>query len=155
VGLGVAAVATQRPQERQLALLGPAGHRLGRHRQQLGHLSGQQIAGRLDTGVALALRCHRIPFPQPEPGQAGQGPEPDRLDRPVRACGGAGAWITLSVGRSNPTIIKTSPSVKGAQTRSCSVSVLMEETAEPVASMHSALLLLANDRQVAGLIWRL
>jgi hypothetical protein len=31
----------------------------------------------------------------------------------------------------------------------------MEETAEQVASMHSALLLLANDRQPAGLIWRL
>ena len=45
--------------------------------------------------------------------------------------------------------------LKGAQTRSCSVSVLMEETAEQVASMHSALLLLANDRQAAGLIWRL
>jgi hypothetical protein len=45
--------------------------------------------------------------------------------------------------------------LKGAQTRSCSVSVLMEETAEQVASMHSALLLLANDRQPAGLIWRL
>jgi hypothetical protein len=47
------------------------------------------------------------------------------------------------------------PSLKGAQTRSCSVSVLMEETAEQVASMYSALLLLANDRQAAGLIWRL
>jgi hypothetical protein len=45
--------------------------------------------------------------------------------------------------------------VKGTQTRSCSVPVLMEETAEQVASMHSALLLLANDRQAAGLIWRL
>jgi hypothetical protein len=44
---------------------------------------------------------------------------------------------------------------EGAQTHSCSVSVLMEETAEQVASMHSALLLLANDRQPAGLIWRL
>jgi hypothetical protein len=31
----------------------------------------------------------------------------------------------------------------------------MEETAEQVASMHSALLLLANDRQPVGLIWRL
>jgi hypothetical protein len=31
----------------------------------------------------------------------------------------------------------------------------MEETAEQVASMHSALLLVANDRQPAGLIWRL
>lgn len=45
--------------------------------------------------------------------------------------------------------------VKGAQARSCSVSVLMEETGEQVASMHPALLLLANDRQPAGLIWRL
>ena len=47
------------------------------------------------------------------------------------------------------------PSLKGAQTRSASVSALMEETAEQVASMYSALLLLANDRQAAGLIWRL
>jgi hypothetical protein len=31
----------------------------------------------------------------------------------------------------------------------------MEEPAEQVASMHSALLLFANDRQAAGLIWRL
>jgi len=45
--------------------------------------------------------------------------------------------------------------LKGAQTRSCSVSVLMEDTAEQVASMHSALVLLANDRRPAGLIWRL
>jgi hypothetical protein len=30
----------------------------------------------------------------------------------------------------------------------------MEETAEQVASMHSALLLLANDRQAAGWVWR-
>jgi hypothetical protein len=29
----------------------------------------------------------------------------------------------------------------------------MEETAEEVASMHCVLLLLANDRQPAGLIW--
>jgi hypothetical protein len=39
--------------------------------------------------------------------------------------------------------------------RSCSSVVLMEESAEQVASIHSALLLLANDRQPAGLIWRL
>jgi hypothetical protein len=45
--------------------------------------------------------------------------------------------------------------VKGAQMRSCSSVVLMEESAEQVASIHSALLLLANDRQPAGLIWRL
>jgi dihydrofolate reductase len=46
-------------------------------------------------------------------------------------------------------------SLKGAETCSCSVSVLMEETAEQVASMHSVLVLFANDRQAAGLIWRL
>jgi hypothetical protein len=57
---------------------------------------------------------------------------------------------------SAPTVAAAAQAdLKGAQTRSCSVSVLMEETAEQVASMHSALLLLANDRQPAGLIWRL
>jgi hypothetical protein len=99
LSLGVATVPTQGAHERQLAFLGPAGHRLGRHRQQLGDLRGQKVAGCL---AALTLCSHRVSFPQPEPGQPGQGPEPDWLDHPVGICGGAGAWITLPVQHESP-----------------------------------------------------
>jgi hypothetical protein len=45
--------------------------------------------------------------------------------------------------------------VKGAQTRSCSLSVLVQQTAEQVAPTHSALLILGVNGQPGGLIWRL
>jgi hypothetical protein len=46
-------VATQRLQKRELAFLGPAGHGLGRHVQDVGHLRGPQV-GR-GSGAALPL----------------------------------------------------------------------------------------------------
>ena len=45
--------------------------------------------------------------------------------------------------------------VKGAQTRSCCLSVLMVEAGEQVASTHAALLVLGVNGQPGGLIWRL
>jgi len=39
-------------------------------------------------------------------------------------------------------------SLKGAQTRSCSLSVLMEEAAEQIASVYNALVILAKDGQL-------
>ncbi len=45
--------------------------------------------------------------------------------------------------------------VKGAQRRSCSLSVLVKETAEQVASVHSALVILAQDGQLGRRMWRL
>jgi hypothetical protein len=44
--------------------------------------------------------------------------------------------------------------VKGAQTRSCGSPVLVQQTAEQVVSMHPALLLIADDRQSGGRVWR-
>jgi len=45
--------------------------------------------------------------------------------------------------------------VKGAQTRSCSLSVLVMETAEQVASVHSAWVIVAQDGQLGRRIWPL
>ena len=44
--------------------------------------------------------------------------------------------------------------VKGAQTRSRSSPVLVEQTAEQVTSMHPALPILADDAQPGGWVWR-
>jgi hypothetical protein len=38
--------------------------------------------------------------------------------------------------------------------RSCSSPVLLQQTAEQVVSMHPALLLIADDRQSGGRVWR-
>jgi hypothetical protein len=105
LGLRVAAVPTQGAHERQLAFLGPAGHRLGRHRQQLGDLRGQKVAGCL---AALTLCSHRVPFPQPEPGQPGQA---RNWTGWVIRWGAAAEPMpgSLPVQREPPTIIKTSP----------------------------------------------
>jgi hypothetical protein len=45
--------------------------------------------------------------------------------------------------------------VKGAQTRSCSMSVLMEEAAEQIASVYNALVILAKDGQLGRRVWQL
>src|SRR5918993_1801749 len=45
--------------------------------------------------------------------------------------------------------------VKGAQIRSCSSAVLVQQAAEQVAPTHSALLILGDNGQPGGLIWRL
>jgi hypothetical protein len=44
--------------ERQPAFGGPAGHGLGRHLQDGGHLGRPQVAGRLGCGLAAGLGCH-------------------------------------------------------------------------------------------------
>jgi hypothetical protein len=44
--------------------------------------------------------------------------------------------------------------LKGAQTRSCSLSVLVEQAAKQVASLHSAAVILAQDDQPGGWVWR-
>src|SRR5215211_4574566 len=51
-------MATERLQERQLALLGPAGHGLGGYVQDVGHLGGPEVAAGFGCGVAGALGCH-------------------------------------------------------------------------------------------------
>ena len=48
----------QASSEGQLALLGPAGDRLGRDMEDVGHLGGTEVARSLDPGAGLAL-CHR------------------------------------------------------------------------------------------------
>src|SRR4029453_14790673 len=45
--------------------------------------------------------------------------------------------------------------LKGAQTRSCSSLVLVQETTKQVASVHAALLILANNGGSGGWVWRL
>ena len=44
--------------------------------------------------------------------------------------------------------------VKGAQARSCSLSVLVEQAAKQVASLHTAAVILAQDGQPGGWVWR-
>jgi len=58
---------------------------------------------------------------------------------------------TTAAGR--PRIVRASR-VKGAQTRSCGLSVLVEQAAKQVASLHSAAVILAQDGQPGGWVWR-
>ena len=44
--------------------------------------------------------------------------------------------------------------LKDAQTRSCSLPVLVEQTAEQVTSKHPALPILADNGQPGGWVWR-
>jgi hypothetical protein len=54
----VAAVPAKRLQERQFAFLSPTGDGLGRHVQDVGHLGGLEVAGKVRCGLAAALGCH-------------------------------------------------------------------------------------------------
>jgi hypothetical protein len=54
----VAPVATERLQERKLAFLGPAGHGLGRHVQDVSHLGGMEVTRYVGCGLAAGLGCH-------------------------------------------------------------------------------------------------
>jgi transposase len=54
LGFRVATVPTEGLQEGQLALLGPAGHRLGRHMEEVGDLGGPQVAAVGGGGLAAA-----------------------------------------------------------------------------------------------------
>jgi hypothetical protein len=54
----IAPVATKGLQKRELAFLGSAGHGLGRHLQEVGHLGGMEVAGKLSCGLAAGLGCH-------------------------------------------------------------------------------------------------
>jgi hypothetical protein len=54
LGFRVATVPTEGLQEGQLALLGPAGHRLGRHVEEVGDLGGPQVAAVGGGGLAAA-----------------------------------------------------------------------------------------------------
>jgi hypothetical protein len=70
------------------------------------------------------------------------------------ACGlRAGQPLRGQGGRHGPTVAVRH--LKGAQTRSCSLSVLMEEAAEQIASVYSALVILAKDGQLGRRVWRL
>jgi hypothetical protein len=66
------------------------------------------------------------------------------------------AWH-MENGRHQPKQALLCPDrVKGAQTRSCSSPVLVEQAAEQVTSMHSAaLVVLTEDGQPGGRIWGL
>ncbi len=55
-------------------------------------------------------------------------------------------WVFLA----SAETVSRALDLKGAQTRSCSSPVLVEETAEQVASMHSASVILAEDGQLGG-----
>jgi hypothetical protein len=75
LGFWVAAMATKGLEERQPAFCGPAGHGLGRHVQEVGHLGGMEVAGRVGDGRAVGLGCHRaFPFRAADP-EAGPGPD--------------------------------------------------------------------------------
>jgi hypothetical protein len=71
----IAAMPTKGLQERQLAVLGPAGHRLGRHVQDVGHLSRMEVAGKIRCGLTAGLGCHGAsPFRAADP-EAVPGPK--------------------------------------------------------------------------------
>jgi hypothetical protein len=57
LGFWVAAVTTEGLQEGQLAFLGPAGHGLGRHVQDIGDLGGPEVAGGGGCGYSAGLGC--------------------------------------------------------------------------------------------------
>src|SRR5215217_4466427 len=93
-------------------------------------------------------------------------------DRGAQLAAGAPSceWVTRTSGRTpSPSVgklraVRTSTStlavtrppaasprgLKGTQTRSCSLSVLMEEAAEQIASVYNALVILAKDGRWAG-----
>jgi hypothetical protein len=52
-----------------------------------------------------------------------------------------------------PVHVRVAGRLKGAQTRSCSSAVLVQQTAEQVAPTHSALLILGDNGRPGGLIW--
>jgi hypothetical protein len=54
----IPAVATKGLQKRELAFGGPAGHGLGRHLQDVGHLRSPQVAGSSGCGLAGGVGCH-------------------------------------------------------------------------------------------------
>ena len=54
----IASVPAKGLQERELAFLGPAGHGLGRHLQDVGHLGGMEVAGCIGGGLATRWGCH-------------------------------------------------------------------------------------------------
>jgi hypothetical protein len=58
LGFWVAAVPAEGLQERQLAFLSPARHRLGRDMEEVGHLGGVEVAGVGGCGLAGGLGCH-------------------------------------------------------------------------------------------------
>jgi len=86
----------------------------------------------------------------------------------VRTCGRDGASITLltqgdraiiattpsghhsKLGLFSAQLLRSARSLKGAQTRSRSLSVLVEQAAKQVASLHSAAVILAQDGQPGG-----
>jgi hypothetical protein len=74
----IAPVTTKRPQKRELAFLGPAGHRLGRHLQDVGHLRGPQVTGKLRGGLAAGWGCHGASLSCGGPAGAA-GPEVEQL----------------------------------------------------------------------------
>jgi hypothetical protein len=53
----VAAMAAKGLRERQSAFFGPAGHGLGRHVQEVGHLGGIEITRCVGCGLAAGLGC--------------------------------------------------------------------------------------------------
>src|SRR5215204_2353319 len=92
LGRRVAPVATKGLQERELALLGPSRHGLGRHVQDVGHLGGMEITGTLGCGLAAGSGCHgaSLSFGGPEygagPGVAEGSSGHHRRDRRQRRC---------------------------------------------------------------------
>jgi hypothetical protein len=78
---GRVAVATQGLQERELAFLGPAGHGLGRHLQQVGHLGGRRYRGSSDAVLLLGWAATAHPFHAADP-LVMPGPESDAGIRP-------------------------------------------------------------------------
>jgi hypothetical protein len=110
LGRRIAAVATKGLQERELAFGGPAGHGLGRHLQDGGHLGRPQVAGRLGCGLAAGLGCH---------GASLSCGGPDALSGPnwrERSSGTTtGAWPVMMLARTPPSAGRTGRSCRPGQ----------------------------------------
>jgi hypothetical protein len=63
-------------------------------------------------------------------------------------------WLQLERPVGTVDVVMLDVDLKGAQTRSCSSPVLVEQTAEQVTSTHPALPILADDGQPGGWVRR-
>jgi hypothetical protein len=100
---------------------------------------------------SLAAKANGTAIQTPDPtfskatrGSTGQPPGAAEVRIHLRA-----------TGRPAGNLDRHATSLKGAQTRSCSSPVFVQETAEEVASVHSAPVIRARDGQLGRRRWRL
>jgi hypothetical protein len=88
------------------------------------------------------------------PCRSACGPLMARLNEPDRDAASLSRHPNSMYG-TNSCVPGQGVRLKGVQTRSCSSAVLVQQTAEQVGPMHSALLILGANGQPGGRLWRL